>query len=172
MSKHSSPKKRDKKYVMKAGRKALSPAFGFLPDELNRLKLSGHVALNDLVEHRGNNQGFAELIARVITGRELAIMYFTEELAELHHSALNKLLAVYRRSNATQIWDITEDERQSTNESLSYIDDMHSHISRKEYFSVREYVVAALAVTELMNSQQSWDDYKLTRLELTKIIKQ
>lgn len=154
-------KPRDKKYVQKYSSTQLGPIFGFGDDELYKLKLVAHMQLTALAEGNGSPQAFGELLSRLVLGRELAIYYFTPEVAERIHFAVNKMVEAFYRGDDVQDkkYEITAEERAIIGDRLGIIDDLHAHLSRKEYHKIQQYCQATMTLDEILASDLPWELY-------------
>lgn len=152
---------RNKKYIPKYSKNDQSLIFGFNADEQRNLKLLPHLALASLVNSTpttDNMQSWCEVLARLLSGRELSISYYSDESSEAVHSAITTMTDIYLVHDKTQIWDISPDAQVIINAAVTMIDDMQDLVTRKEYYSVIE-AIKYIKMTDIVKNNVPWIEY-------------
>jgi hypothetical protein len=155
----TTPSRESRKQAQKYRTTKLAPIFGFSPEEIRRIKLTAHLSLTDLAEGRGDGMKYGDVLSRILLGRELAFQFFSIEAAEYLHKAMNAVVNIYYECVKKDEWSISHDQRQELGDAIAMVDDMHEHLSRKEYFKVQDWVLAKSSMETVLASDLPWELY-------------
>lgn len=160
-------KPRNKRYVQRYSKTNLSPMFAFSENEVYQIKLPARVALNALRDGTGTMDHWIEMVARLTAGRELAINYFTDEAGEHIHSAVLSATDMFQDYEKNHVFAVTPEQSQLIEECLDIVDDMHEHLTRRDYHRVFNDVLI-MKVENIVQMRLPWDEYLVQRANMLK----
>jgi hypothetical protein len=153
-------KTRNKPYKQKI--KNPNPLSPYLTQvELAGLKRIGQLALRKMMEGKGSQQDWCDLVCRLIVGRQVVMTHFNEvEVAGYLHHSIARLVQIYNFEGAKQpgSWELPMMDAERIKEALDNVDDLLTQITRKEYVVIYE-PVSRIMINKLVSEDCTWEEY-------------